>query len=571
MIEIEFKDILDILEIKEEYQIQGALIKVLFSESKNAFLDKFMQLGFDLSNDFIRDIFEQEVANRKSLKQDYTPSCICSLISKLCNKQDEVLDVCSGVGSLSLKINANNNARNFVFEEISDMSISLLLLNLAIRNMSADVYKKDVLTQQIYEHYKLSKGLKYSDIEKVENIEESKKYNCIVSNPPYSLKWDAFNDERFWNYGIAPKSKADYAFILDILYRLGRNGKAYIILPHGVLFRSKEESEIRKALIHDNVIDCIIGLPDKLFMNTDIPTIVMCLKKGKTDKDILFIDASKNFDKSGKKNTLNDLQIEKIIETYRDRKDVEKYSRKISFEEIQENEFNLNIPRYIDNFEKDEPIDIKASIDEIICLEDEIHRTNLGIAKMMGELSGDTEYEITKKQIIDHLTTNYVYEISDALNSIFNFMQNEKCLKKHKEINLIDIVSIERRKKDKIYKKGSILIQLSATRGQMYYLSEDSEVDAKYGVMTAIDQINTKYLYYMIQIRMPKFLNIYQTGLNIVPDVFKHMKIQIHTDIDIQNKIAEMFDNLEIIEKRYLDNIENWKNVKKYHLDNMLV
>ena len=168
---------------------------ILFSDNKNEFLDKLLKNGFDIKNDPIRNIFEQEVANRKSLKQDYTPSCICKLISKLSGKQETVLDVCSGVGSLSIQIFNIGNANNFVFEEISDMSISLLLLNLSIRNMEADVYKKDVLTQEIFEHYKLSKGLKYSDIEKVENNEEIKKYNCIVSNPPYSLKWDAFNDE----------------------------------------------------------------------------------------------------------------------------------------------------------------------------------------------------------------------------------------------------------------------------------------------------------------------------------------------------------------------------------------
>lgn len=543
----------------------------MLSDKKNEFLDKLLKYGFDIKNDPIRDIFEQEFANRKTLKQDYTPSCICKLISELSGNQGTVLDVCSGVGSLSIEIFNSGKANKFIFEEISDMSISLLLLNLSIRNIEADVYKKDVLTQEIFEHYNLSKGLKYSNIKKNENNDEIKKYNCIVSNPPYSLKWDAFNDERFWNYGIAPKSKADYAFILDVLYRLDKKGKAYIILPHGVLFRGQEEYKIRKALIYDNVIDCIISLPDKLFMNTDIHTIVMCLKKNKTDKDILFIDSSKNCDKLNKRNFLNASQIKKIIKSYEERKDVEKFSRKVSFEEIQQNDFNLNIPRYIDNFEKDEPIDIKSAIDEIMCIEDEIHQTNMELAKMMGELTGDEEYEFTKKQIIDHLTTNYVYEVSDALNTIFNFMQSEKALKNHKEVNLFDIASIERRKKDKLYKKGSILIQLSATRGQMSYLDKDCKVDAKYGVIKSNENINSKYLYYILQMRMQKFLNVYQTGLNIVPDVFRYMKIEIHTDIEIQNKIAEMFDDLEEIEKKYLDNIENWKNIKKYHLDNMFV
>ena len=358
---------------------------------------------------------------------------------------------------------------------------------------------------------------------------------------------------------------------MDILYRLDEKGNAYIILPHGVLFRGGEEEKIRKALIYDNVIDCIIGLPDKLFMNTDIPTIVICLKKDKTDKEVLFIDASKKFNKGKKQNEMTDEHIDSVMDLYARRETVDKESYLASFEDIEKNNFNLNIPRYVDSFEKDEPIDIKSTIDEIMCIEDEIHQTNLELAKMMGELAGDEEYEFTKKQIIDHLTTNYVYEVSDALNAIFNFMQSEEALKNHKEVKLFDIASIERRKKDKVYKKGSILIQLSATRGQMEYLGEDRKVDAKYGVITTNKNINSKYLYYILQMRMQKFLNIYQTGLNIVPDVFKHMKIEIHTDKEIQNKIAEMFDNLEVIENRYLDNIENWKNVKKYHLDNMFV
>lgn len=566
-----FQDFLDVLEIKEEYEIQSKLMEIMLSENKDCFLDKLIDIGFDIKKDEIRNIFENELANRKTLKQDYTPDCLCELVSKLCGNQNQLLDVCCGVGSLTIK-NITSGNTHFFMEEISNVSISLLLLNMSIRNCNATIYRKNVLTQEIFETYELKAQERYSSITKVTNDSTLIKQDCIISNPPYSLSWEPLNDERFWNYDLAPKSKADYAFVLDILYRLNDNGRAFVILPHGVLFRGGTEEKIRKALIHDNVIDCVIGLPDKLFLNTGIPIIILGLKRNRNNKDILFIDASKEFEKQGKQNVVLDKHISKLLETYNNRKEIDKYSKNVSFEEIERNDFNLNIPRYIDSFEKPEPIDIGKTIEEIVDLENQIHDIDLELVKMFKEPQGPQEYELEKAKIIEHLTNRYVHDISNAMNKTFTFMNTEKQLANHKEKELLDLVNIERSKKNKVYPKGSILIQLSATRGQMGYLENESTVDSKYGVMTIKDDnVNSKYLYYMLSIEMESFLRVYQTGLNIVPDVFKYMKLKVHNDRTIQDKIQKMFDEVEKIEKAYQEDIENWKNIKQYYLDNMFI
>lgn len=569
---MDIEKFMKILQVNEEYEIQNKLMNVLLSDKKNIFLDELINNGFDIEKDCIREMFENELANRKTLKQDYTPYSICKLISLITGKHEEILDVCSGVGSLAIQNSLDNDTDMFVCEEISTLSISMLLLNISIRNINATIYRKDVLTQEVFETYELKKEKKYSSIEKIENIAEQRKYKCIISNPPYSMKWDAINDERFWGYGVAPKTKADYAFVLDILYRLELNGNAFIILPHGVLFRGGAEETIRKALIHDNVIDAVISLPEKMFVNTQIPVIILCLKKGKTYKDVLFIDSSREYEKQGKNNILSKEHLKKIIETYKKRADIDKYSRKVDFDEIAKNDFNLNVPRYIDTFDKKEPIDLPRAIDEIVEIEDEIHRIDKELAKMFGQLQGDDVYECEKIKIIEYLNSRYIHDASSILEKIYNYINKNKQLAKHKRVNLLDLVEIERSKKNKVYKNGSILIQLSATRGQMGYLDNDKTVESKYGVMTVKnDCINSKYLYYMLQMNIENFLRVYQTGLNIVPDVFKFMKLEIHTDKTIQDEITVMFTKLETVEKTYLKEIEKWKDIKSYHLDNMFV
>lgn len=187
----------------------------------------------------------------------------------------------------------------------------------------------------------------------------------MVSNPPYSQRWDPTNkdnDPRYARFGLAPKTKADYAFLIHDLYHIKSDGIMTIVLPHGVLFRGGEEGEIRKNLIENNHIDTIIGLPENIFFGTGIPTIIMVLKKKREKNDVLIIDASKEFIKEGKNNKLQASNIKKIVDTVINRGTIDKYSRVVKQEEIRDNEYNLNIPRYVDSSESTETWDIYATM-----------------------------------------------------------------------------------------------------------------------------------------------------------------------------------------------------------------
>ena len=194
-------------------------------------------------------------------------------------------------------------------------------------------------------------------------IDHPRSFDAVVANPPYSAKWDnresKLKDARFKGYGkLAPASKADYAFVLHSIYHLNGTGTMAIVLPHGVLFRGAAEGKIRQALIEKNYLDAVIGLPANLFYGTGIPTTILVFKKNRKTKDILFIDASKEFEKGKNQNNLRDENVEKIVETYKSRRDVEKYAHLASYDEIKNNDFNLNIPRYVDTFEEEPPVDI---------------------------------------------------------------------------------------------------------------------------------------------------------------------------------------------------------------------
>ena len=336
------KDINELIGIKESFELPDKLIKILLNEEeKDKLLNKFLEYDIDLKYDFLRDYFQEQHSNRNDLKQDYTPDCICEILSRLKKDNNKILDVCSGTGALTIS-NLYNNKIYVQCEELSSRSIPILLLNLIIRNVDGLVVQKDVLKNEITTIYKLESTDQFSNIKIVDELQEEK-FDIIVSNPPYSLGWEPKYDERFYGYELAPKSKADYAFILDIVYRLSNNGQAFIVLPHGVLFRGASEEKIRKQLIENNLIDSIIGLPDKLFMNTQIPTLILVLNKNKKTNDVLFIDSSKNCIKKSKQNDMNEEHINKIISTYRERKEIEKYSHLASYEEIVKNDYNLDM------------------------------------------------------------------------------------------------------------------------------------------------------------------------------------------------------------------------------------
>lgn len=236
---------------------------------------------------------------------------------------------------------------------------------------------------------KYMNNLVNGNIEEIEN-----KFITVVANPPYSTEWSPHTellkyDDRFKDYGkLAPAKKADYAFVQHMIYHLDDNGTMAAVLPHGVLFRGAAEGTIRKYLIEEkNYLDTVIGLPANIFYGTSIPTCVLVFKKCREeDQDVLFIDASNDFEKGKNQNHLTDAQVETIINTYKNRETVDKYSYVASLKEIADNDYNLNIPRYVDTFEEEEPIDLDQVQKDLNQIDDEIVQVEQEINSYLKEL-----------------------------------------------------------------------------------------------------------------------------------------------------------------------------------------
>ena len=319
----------------------------------------------------------------KKAGEFYTPHEVAILMSEIVaehhkNKTSlEIYDPTSGSGSLLITIGKSigkhiedKNSVKYYAQELKENTYNLTRMNLVMRGIipdNIDTRCADSLDQDwpiFTDGAEIGKPL-YVD--------------AVVSNPPYSQEWSANDrelDPRFKEYGVAPKSKADYAFLLHELHHLKPDGILTIVLPHGVLFRGDAlkdadgEGKIRRNLIERNNIDAIIGLPANIFYGTSIPTCILVFKKcRKEDDNILFIDASKEFEKVKTQNKLRPQHIKKIVDTYRERKEIEKYSHLATLQEVAENDYNLNIPRYVDTFEEEEPIDIHAVMKEIKELE----------------------------------------------------------------------------------------------------------------------------------------------------------------------------------------------------------
>ncbi len=224
----------------------------------------------------------------------------------------------------------------------------------------------------------------------VDGKDNPRMFSAVMANPPYSAHWnnkEREDDPRWREYGIAPKTKADYAFLLHCLYHLEDRGRMAIILPHGVLFRGAAEERIRKALIDKHQIETVIGFPEKLFLNTGIPVTVLILRKNRMESDILFVDASKDFEKLKNQNQLRPEDVEKIVDTVVNRKEIDKYSHIAILDEIKENDYNLNIPRYVDTFEEEEPIDLIELSEEMTKLNNEIKTTETNFLSLLDELA----------------------------------------------------------------------------------------------------------------------------------------------------------------------------------------
>lgn len=392
---LSIEEINKLLGVDESYKASSVLFKKLMSKDERQKLFKvFLAKETDLTFDWFTDYFQEEHSDRKKNKQDFTPDGVVTLVNRLLGSTQFNADICAGTGGLTIKRWSENKEAHIYCEEYSDRAMPFLLFNLAIRNMDAVVFHGDSLTRKAKGYYRIEPGKQFADIQKIDDLAVAKA-ETVVMNPPYSFKWkpvkEMLDEPRFKPFGVlAPKSKADFAFLLEGLNRLSDAGTMAIILPHGVLFRGQAEGKIRQKILELGYIDTVIGLPEKLFFNTDIPTVVVILRRHRADDKVFFIDASKEFTKHKNHNYLEKEHIEKILAAYHDRKAIDKFAHLADMAELKENDFNLNIPRYVDTFEP-EPVpsltEITADMQEI---DKEIEAETRNLSDMFSQLVGTT-------------------------------------------------------------------------------------------------------------------------------------------------------------------------------------
>lgn len=334
----------------------------------------------DVLGDAYEYLISQFASNAgKKAGEFYTPQQVSKILAKIVTieKTDlkNVYDPTCGSGSLLLRVAKEAKVRKFYGQEFTSTTYNLARMNMLLHDVN-------------YNNFDIKNN---DTLENPEHIDM--KFEAIVANPPYSAKWSAddkfLDDDRFSPYGkLAPKSKADFAFIQHMIYHLDDNGTMAVVLPHGVLFRGASEGVIRKYLIEEkNVLDAVIGLPANIFYGTSIPTVILVFKKNRKNKDdILFIDASNEFEKGKNQNNLTDDNVEKIVKTYKKRSTIDKYSYVATLDEIKENDYNLNIPRYVDTFEEEEEIDLDLVSQKIKSIDKEIAEIDEKLSVYLKEL-----------------------------------------------------------------------------------------------------------------------------------------------------------------------------------------
>lgn len=373
-------------------------------EARNELIAKVLthldNLDFQINNteiDVLGDAYEYLISQfassaGKKAGEFYTPQEVSKILSRIVttgkDRLKSVYDPTCGSGSLLLRVAKElghtykiQTVGKFFGQELNRTTYNLARMNMILHGI----------------HYR------EFDIKQEDTLEKPQhrdmQFEAIVANPPFSAQWSAnkllTTDDRFSQYGrLAPSSKADYAFVQHMIHHLAENGIMAIILPHGALFRGGAEQHIRQFLIEDkNYLDAVIGLPANIFYGTSIPACIMVFKKCREfPEDVLFIDASNDFEKVKTQNRLRDEDIDKIIATYRNRTEIEKYSKSASLQEIATNDYNLNIPRYVDTFEEEESIDIEAIATELIGLETNIVSIDETIASYCDELGIATPF-----------------------------------------------------------------------------------------------------------------------------------------------------------------------------------
>ena len=360
-----------------------------------SWIDLMDQIELDENADVLGDLYEYLIgmfaANSGAKAGEfYTPHQVSDIMARILTAGREDMDEYSlydpALGSGSLLLTTASYMRNagvrgaikYYGQELITTTFNLARMNLMMHGVEyndINLRNADTLNNDWPD------GV-------IEGVDNPRMFDAVMANPPYSQHWDnqSREDDPRFKFGVAPKTKADYAFLLHSLYHLKADGRMAIVLPHGVLFRGAAEGRIRQALLDNHNIAGIIGLPEKIFTNTTIPTIIMVLEKNRTSDDVMIIDASKGFEKKKNSNQLRQEDIDKIVETYLARKDVDKYAHLTSLAEIQENDYNLNIPRYVDTFEEEPPVDTAALLDDMKFISEEEARLNAELKEMMADL-----------------------------------------------------------------------------------------------------------------------------------------------------------------------------------------
>jgi type I restriction enzyme M protein len=358
------------------------------------------EIDFDIENtesDLLGDAYEYLIGQfasgaGKKAGEFYTPQQVSSILAQLVtvgkDKLKSVYDPTCGSGSLLLRVAKEvKEVSAFYGQEMNPTTYNLCRMNMIMHDV----------------HYKRFDIKNEDTLERPQHIDQ--RFEAIVANPPFSAQWSAsplfMSDDRFSAYGkLAPSSKADFAFVQHMVHQLDENGTMAIVLPHGALFRGGAEGHIRQYLIKDkNYLDAVIGLPANIFYGTSIPTCILVLKKRRTNENVLFIDASQHFEKVKTQNVLRKVDIDKIISTYRNNSMAEaleageledKYSFVATLSEIAENDYNLNIPRYVDTFEAEEAIDLTAITKELRSVAEALEATDATIEGFCKELGIET-------------------------------------------------------------------------------------------------------------------------------------------------------------------------------------
>lgn len=357
-----------------------------------AHLDKIDFKLEDADSDILGDAYEYLIGQfasgaGKKAGEFYTPQQVSKILAKIVTlgkkRIKSAYDPTCGSGSLLLRIAKESEVGEFFGQELNRTTYNLARMNMILHGVHFSRF--DIKQEDTLEHPQ------HSDL----------RFEAVVANPPFSAKWKGKDnplnetDDRFSQYGrLAPGTKADFAFVQHMIYQMAESAAMAVVLPHGVLFRGAAEGQIRKHIIEElNYLDAVIGLPPNLFYGTGIPACILVIKKCRVDDDnILFIDASRHFEKAGNQNVLTDAHVDKIIEAYRKRENIDKYTHIASLDEVAGNDYNLNIPRYVDTFEEEEPIDIAAVSKDLKTLERDMQETDNTIAGFCRELGTESPF-----------------------------------------------------------------------------------------------------------------------------------------------------------------------------------